>query len=284
MSEPIAPPKKGLSTCAKIAIGCLVALLVVMGGCAIATYMGLSWLGGKAKSFAEDMEKNPDAVLVKTVEFALKLNPEVEVVSSDPKNGTITLREKKSGKVVTFNASISECASSSRRTGRRRGDFDQRREGGIYRRSRGKLVYEPRFGVDRPVPSYPEARQEGHTRSRLPARAVRCDPDPSRRWLLGSKSEEAGFEVEKSTLDISGVGDCQLNAGSGNRGVNIVVSSQEGETQKWSPTRRSPERPTPAAGTGAPGPQVAGRCSDDSVRVAVCPSCGRLVGCVTPPA
>ena len=49
------------------------------------------------------METNPDAAVVRAAELALRLNPEVDVISSDPAAGTITVREKKTGKEVTFN-------------------------------------------------------------------------------------------------------------------------------------------------------------------------------------
>ncbi len=244
MSEPIAPAKKGLSTGAKIGIGCLVALLVVMGGCSIAAYMGLSWLGGKAKNFAEDMEKNPDAALVKSIEMMMKLNPEVEVVSSDPANGTITLRETKSGKVVTFNASdLKNGKFSFEADGEKVNmDFDQQGEQGgsvTIESDKGKVVYGSGDGSSVPswVPAYPGARQDGF--NSLEAAGEKSGTftihtaDAVEKVVAFYETElkAAGFEVEKSTLDISGAVTANLNAKSGGQGVNIVVSSQEGETQ-----------------------------------------------------
>lgn len=244
MTEPIAPPKKGLSTGAKIAIGCLVALLLCMGACSIAAYMGLNWLGGKAKSFAEDMDKNPDAALVKSVELMMKLNPEVEVVSSDPANGTITLRETKTGKVVTFNAvDLKNGKFSFEADGKKTSvDFDQKGDqaGTVTVESdEGKMVYGAGDASSIPswVPVYPGARQDGF--NSLEAAGEKSgtftihtsDTVDKVVAFFESELKGAGFEVEKSTLDISGAVTANLNAKSGNRGVNIVVSSQEGETQ-----------------------------------------------------
>src|SRR5687768_8244029 len=49
---------------------------------------------------ASDMTANPGLSAVKLMVAA---NPDVEVVSSDEAKGTITIREKKTGKVVTVN-------------------------------------------------------------------------------------------------------------------------------------------------------------------------------------
>ncbi len=57
---------------------------------------------GKLSDFAKEMESNPDAAAVRAAELVLRLNPDVDVLSSDPAAGTITVREKKTGKEVTF--------------------------------------------------------------------------------------------------------------------------------------------------------------------------------------
>jgi hypothetical protein len=87
------------------------------------------------------------------------------------------------------------------------------------------------------VPVYPDARQEGY--NSLEAGGEKsgtftihtADSVEKVVAFFEEQLKGAGFEVEKSTLDISGAVTANLNAKSGNRGVNIVVSSQEGETQ-----------------------------------------------------
>jgi hypothetical protein len=240
MSEPTAPPKKGLSTGAKIAIGCLVAVVVAIGGCLAIGGYGLYRL----KQWVGDVEKDPNAATVKAVELAMKLNPEVDVVASDPKAGTITLREKKTGKVVTFNAIDLQAGKFTFEEDGKKAtfDFDQKGEAGgalTIETEEGKAVFGAGEAVAVPswVPSYPGAAQEGF--NSLEAGGERTGTftlrtaDSVEQVVAWYEAElkSAGFEVEKSTLDISGAVTANLNAKAGSRGVNIVVSSQEGETQ-----------------------------------------------------
>jgi hypothetical protein len=88
--------KKGLPVLAWIAIGC--GGLVVLAGIAFTV---LGWLAvGKMKDVASDFEDNPTKA---TAELVVRMNPDLEMVESDDDAGTITVREKSSGKVVTMN-------------------------------------------------------------------------------------------------------------------------------------------------------------------------------------
>lgn len=89
-----APAKKGLSPLAWVGIGCGALLVIVLIGMAIAVAMGVSWLGGKAKEF----EDNP---AMATAKLMVAANPEVELVEADDEAGTITVRNKETGEVVT---------------------------------------------------------------------------------------------------------------------------------------------------------------------------------------
>lgn len=94
-SAPVPPiaPKKGLSTGAKIGIGC--GVIVLLG--IIAFIISAVFLGGKLKDFADEMQKNPTRatanVMVKTTAF--------EMVAEDDANKRYTLKEKSSGKLTT---------------------------------------------------------------------------------------------------------------------------------------------------------------------------------------
>ena len=102
--------KKGLPVLAWIAIGC--GGIVVLGGIAF-TLIG--WLAvSKMKDVASDFEDNPTRA---AAELMVRMNPELEMVESDEDAGTLTVREKSSGKVITFNyEDIKEDVSPSRRT------------------------------------------------------------------------------------------------------------------------------------------------------------------------
>jgi len=87
--------KKGMSIWAWLAIGC-VGILVV---CGIAVG-GFAWWGiHKAKSIAQEYKDHPETAWVKTLAL---VNPDVEVVSTDDANGKVTIKDKKTGEVVTL--------------------------------------------------------------------------------------------------------------------------------------------------------------------------------------
>ncbi|HEY7697831.1 MAG TPA: hypothetical protein VIE88_05410 [Vicinamibacteria bacterium] len=97
-NAPVAPPapqKKGLSPLAWVGIGCLG--LVVIGGI-VATILTL-FLVGKAKEFASEMEEDPVATTAKVLAAA---NPDIELVSTDKENRTVTFRDVKTGEELTF--------------------------------------------------------------------------------------------------------------------------------------------------------------------------------------
>ncbi len=86
--------KKGLGPLAWIGIGCGVLLLIGLVVISAVTIWGVH----KAKGFAADMEKNPGLTAARMV---VKLNPELEEVDVDPDAGTMTVRNTKTGEVVT---------------------------------------------------------------------------------------------------------------------------------------------------------------------------------------
>jgi hypothetical protein len=94
---PSATPKKGLSTGAKIAIGCGVLVLIV--GIVIAA--ALAFGAFKAKQYVEGFEKEPVASAARTY---AALNPDVEFVEADEESRRVTFRNEKTGELVTIDA------------------------------------------------------------------------------------------------------------------------------------------------------------------------------------
>ena len=88
--------KKGMPIWGWFLIGCA-GLLVIM---LIVLVVGGMFVAKKVQDVAEDFEANPEMAAAK---MFVKLNPELEEVSVDEENGTITVREKKSGKEFTAN-------------------------------------------------------------------------------------------------------------------------------------------------------------------------------------
>jgi hypothetical protein len=89
----MAPQKKGLGAVGWIAIGCGAILIV----CLIA----FGAIGYFVKKKAENFSKNPGMAMA---ELAIKANPDLELVKSDEDHSTLTVKNKKTGEVVTINA------------------------------------------------------------------------------------------------------------------------------------------------------------------------------------
>jgi len=87
--------KKGLSTLAWIGIGCGGLLLVGIVVISVGGYFA-------AKTAADFIGDNPAAAAAEAI---VRLNPELDLIDSDREAGTITIREKSTGKEVTVNYS-----------------------------------------------------------------------------------------------------------------------------------------------------------------------------------
>lgn len=251
MSEPVVPPpppaapgaaapKKGLSTGAKIAIGCLIALFLLAAGCFVVT----AFVGKKVVDFAKEAEKDPEAAAVKAIELMMRMNPEVDVVSSDPEAGTITLREKRTGKVVTFEADDLRSGRVSFESEGERVEIDadegEGGEPGALRIASGDRTMV--FGAEAEavpawVPHYPGARAESFS-------TVEAGSEVSGTFTIRTSDSveqvlafyertltDGGFAVEKSTMESASATGGNLTAKADDRSLNIALAWQEGETQ-----------------------------------------------------
>lgn len=93
-----APAKKGLPTIAWIGIGCG-ALIVIM---VLVLAVGGFLVARKAKQVAGDLDFEGDPAL-SAARLIVRLNPELEEVSTDEENGTMTVRNTKTGEEITVN-------------------------------------------------------------------------------------------------------------------------------------------------------------------------------------
>ena len=91
---PPPPQKKGLGVLGWVAIGCGVIFLIVIILFAAGGFM--------AKRFFDKAGKNPEMTLAT---LAIKANPDLELVKSDEEAKTFTVRNKKTGEVMTLNLS-----------------------------------------------------------------------------------------------------------------------------------------------------------------------------------
>lgn len=246
MNQPFTPenaPKKGMSTFVKVLLGCGVLLLLGIGSCFVVSGYFLKKGVGKLSDFAKEMETNPDAATVRAAELALRLNPEVDVVSSDPAAGTITVREKKTGKEVTFNLEdIKAGRFSITADGETTNvDIDASADSGGQMKvvtDQGTAVFGA-GGQQAPawVPNYPGGRTEGL--ANIEAKGERsgtftlrtADTPDTVLSFYESKLKEAGFEVQKASLSYNGAPSGTLNASADKRQLSITAAAQDGETQ-----------------------------------------------------
>ena len=91
-----APERKGLHPLAWVGIGCGVILVIVV----IAMLIGGFFLARTVKNVAEDFENNPGLAAAR---FVVKASPELEEVETDEDAGTMTIRNKKTGELITVN-------------------------------------------------------------------------------------------------------------------------------------------------------------------------------------
>jgi len=247
MSEPAAQPapKKGMSTGIKVLLGCLLALILLGLGTCAACYFAAKKAGNVLQGYADKYEKDPDAMVFDGALLAFKANPDVEVVSSDEAAKTITVRDKKDGKEVTFNLEDIKAGRLSIESGGEKVNIGvqggDNGEGGsmTVESDKGKMVIGGGDTGATPdwIPAYPGARTDGV--SSLEANGEKSgtfsihtgDPVGHVIAFYEAKLKDDGFEVDKATLNIPGTESASLTAKSGNRTVNITVGTQNGETQ-----------------------------------------------------
>jgi hypothetical protein len=101
MSSPMSPnaqPQKKTSIWVWILGGLAVFFFLILATCGVAAYMGMRMI--KSAGFdSELMQKNPGLAMAKMV---TALNKDYETVKTNDREGTITVREKSTGKVMTM--------------------------------------------------------------------------------------------------------------------------------------------------------------------------------------
>lgn len=239
-----APQKKGLSPLAWFAIGCGGLIVLGLGSCAVVSYLAVSKVKDKASEFIADVEKDPDAAAVKAAEWTMRLNPDVEVVSSDPEGGTLTVRDKASGKQVTFDLEDIKAGRLSIQAGEEKVDVDfdatDHGTGSMTITSKeGTMKFGGGDGSQVPdwVPTYPGARADSFSNvvangERSGSFSIRtADSAESVLAFFQSKLEAGGYQVDRTTYETNGALAGSLLARSNGRAVNVTVAAQEGETE-----------------------------------------------------
>jgi hypothetical protein len=175
--------------------------------------------------------------------MALRLNPEIEVVASDPAAGTITVREKATGKETTFDLDDIREGKFSIKSGdeETKVDVGTTAEGGgslQVTTNGGTSTWE--MGTKAPpdwVPTYPGGRADSFT-------SLEANGEKSGSFAVNSsdsvdavlafyeeKLKAAGFETHRASLNVDGAPSGTVTANSAKRTVSVTAAAQEGATQ-----------------------------------------------------
>jgi hypothetical protein len=242
VAPPQAPPpaKKGLSPLAWVAIGC--GAVAILG---ILVVGGLVMAGGMfAKKQLDKFEKNP---AVAAAEVIVRASPELELVDSDPEAGTLTIRNTKTGEVVTMNAEdIQEGKITfTTKEGTSSVDFSGGEEGGSMTVTDEKgetatFSAGAAAPTDLPswVPAYPGGTTQGVFRSSTAQEQTASftvqtgDAAGEVLDFYKGELEGAGFTVQSSSFETNGKiagGTVTGTSADEKRTVNVIVSSQDGQ-------------------------------------------------------
>ncbi|MEM1177553.1 MAG: hypothetical protein AAGM22_04360 [Acidobacteriota bacterium] len=240
--------KAGMPTWAKVGIGCgCLALLAIVAG-----FMLLGWGAKKAVEAVSD----PASI----AELAIKAHPDYDLVETDRDGGTITIREKATDKVQTFD--FSDIANGNFSMEGSDGEkFEIGAEaGGIkvtdsegnestigIETSEGEGMRitssdgsEVRIGggAEAPswVPLYPGAQFDGGTsfvsngeaNGGVAAESIDASLEEVEKWYQDHFEQNFNCNVERSSFDMGGNKTVILTCKDGDRSVNASVTEQEG--------------------------------------------------------
>lgn len=241
--QPVAPPpKKGLSPLAWIGIGCgvlaVIAMIVVVGMVAAGGYF--------LKKQADKFEKNPSLA---AAELIVRANPELELVSTDEKAGTLTIRNKKTGEVVTFDAKDAENGHFEFKTDKGTATLDASGKDATIKvtdeKGQVSTLVAGAGATPQNLPSwlpvYPGGAVQGVFDAKsgdggrtLSFTVTTTDPADKVLDFYKSRFEEAGLKVD-ATANASGAqgtgGLLTANGENPTRSASVLVSSSGGQTQ-----------------------------------------------------
>jgi hypothetical protein len=175
------PAKKGMPVWAWVGIGCAALVIVVL----VVVMIGGFFVARKVQDVAADFEANP---ALATARMIVKLNPELEEVSTDEEAGTMTIRNTKTGEEITVNLEDIEEGRFSFTTdeGEITVDASEMKESGSIKVTDddGAVVFSTGGAVSEDVPSW------------VP---VYPGTEPSSRHTMRTEEEQTGgFELETS--------------------------------------------------------------------------------------
>src|SRR6185436_13697092 len=199
--------------------------------------------GWWAKRQVDRYKDNPTMAAAEDI---VRINPDLELVSSDPKAGTMTIKNTKTGETVTMNASDIEHGKLTFKTdqGTTVVDTSQSGESGSVKVT-GADGQQVTWGGEAPknlpswVPIYPGSTVTGamdatNNEGRSATFSISSEDTVDKVIeFYESKLNEAGLKVSKQTIDANGQHSAILTAASGDdkRTVSAMIGQSEGKTQ-----------------------------------------------------
>ena len=262
-NPPPVPPveKKGMSGLAIAGFGCggLILIILVVG------FIFVGKACNKISEVAGDFTKNPAKA---TAMLVLKMNPDIEIISTDDAKNEVTFKEKQSGEVITMSfddlaqgkltmkdskgevISIdgSKAGSDGKITIKGKNgeesviDTSGAKEGQMKIKSKdGEMTIGGGSMSDLPawVPVYPGATSSGggmkSVKENVATGAVglqSADPVGKIKEFYEAKLKEAGYKVESNEITADGKQTVILNATNetSSSTFNVIASSEEGKT------------------------------------------------------
>lgn len=245
MSQPMTPPpvpgQKKISPLGWVGIGCgAVAILGILA--VVAMFAVGGWF---FKKQVDKFENNPTLA---AAELMVRANPELEVVDSDKEAGTLTIKNTKTGEVVTMNAKDIEEGKLTFTTKDGTATFDasSTEEGGTLKVTTDKgeeTVFTAGQGVPKDLPSwvptYAGGTVEGSydaTTAEGRSAAFTVTTEDSVDTVVGfyeSQLKAAGLDVQKNSMEGGGQKTVILvgTGGDDKRTATVTVSTADGKTQ-----------------------------------------------------
>lgn len=232
-TQPAPPVKKGMSPLAWVGIGC--GAIIVLG------IIAFGVVGYFVKKQVNRFEKNPTMV---AAEIAVRANPDLELVSSDDKTNTLTVRDKKTGEVTTFSAEDAKEGKFTVKSDKGTVTFDAK--SGVTATDEKGQTSTFKMGEGAPqnlpswVPVYPAGTIQGTMDSTTPegrsaafSVSTADGVDKVADWYE-SQLKGSGFKVEKNTFATNGTtsgGTVTGKSDDDKRNVAVILSAADGKTQ-----------------------------------------------------
>lgn len=227
------PPKKKSKVLMWSLIGCgSLVFIAIIGVIAVTLWV-------RSNVDMELMDKNPALAAAK---LAISMNPDVELVSIDENKGTLTVKDKKTGKVVTINA---DQAQSGKITVSESGKEDVTIDGSggsiSVKKGSESTVIGSGNNATLPdwVPEYPGADMEGTfstatTEATSLGFSFSTDDSPAEVMrFYESELKDAGFRISTTTTNQNGQSVSQVSAQNADysRMVFVNATVDAGETK-----------------------------------------------------